>query len=268
MKSFEEIVFNEEKDAPIVLIDSGSGGIHVLEKLTQEFPVENFVMVCDNEMLPLGNKDPKIINRRINKINKKIKELAPKAIVIACNTIDAICYNTINSAFPKIPVYSVIIPTITAAMKQTRNKEIGLLGTKVTIESQAYMKYALLKSKLNIYGVECTNLATAIEQDDNIDKVLNQEISVLEEIKCDTLILGCTHYSIIRDKIQKKIGDCKIIDSSEELVKSIKEDFQDYKKNKANKQEVYILITKEDELIYDNIAKTLNTKNEIIVLNI
>ncbi len=256
----------EETKRPLLLIDSGLGGLNVLKKLKEKYPVENFVYICDNEFLPLGNKNVTIINRRVNKIIKKIKEINPKGILFACNTLDSISGGTIDSSFPSIDVFHIVKPTMEEAIKATKNKNIAILGTKNTIESQAYMNYALLKKGLNIYGVECVELANAIEHNKDVDKVLNDELSVLDGIDFDTLILGCTHYSIIKSKIAKKFKGVNIIDSSDCIIKNYEETHNTMLENKASKQSIDIFITKEDDLIKENISKVLKENYEINLL--
>ncbi len=264
-KKFEGL---EETKRPLLLIDSGIGGLNILKKLKEQYPVENFVYICDNEFLPLGNKNVTIINRRVNKIIKKIKEINPKGILLACNTLDSISGETIESSFPSIDIFHIIKPTMEEAIKETKSKNIAILGTKNTIESQAYMKFALMKKGLNIYGVECVELANAIEHNKDVDKVLKDELSVLEGVEFDTLILGCTHYSVIKSKISKKFKDIKIIDSSDIVIKNYQKTHNEMLENKASKQFIDIFITKEDELIKENIAKNIKDNYEINLLNI
>ncbi len=258
----------EETKRPLLLIDSGVGGLNILKKLKEKYPVENFVYICDNEFLPLGNKNVTIINRRVNKIIKKIKEINPKGILFACNTLDSISGGTIDSSFPSIDVFHIVKPTMEEAIKETKNKNIAILGTKNTIESQAYMNFALMKKGLNIYGVECIDLANAIEHNNDVDKVLKDELSVLDGIDFDTLILGCTHYSIIKNKISKKFKDVKIIDSADCVIKNYEETHNHMLENRASKQIIDIFITKEDDLIKENIKKNLKDSYEINILEI
>ncbi len=268
MQLHESLVFESTKDSPIVVIDSGIGGLYSFKMLIKHFPVENFIYFCDNQMMPIGNKDQVVVNRRINKICKKLKSVEPKAFVIACNTIDSISFDTIKAAFPKIPVFSVIIPTINKAMDTTKTKEIALLATKTTIENQTYMKYALSKPKITMYGVECVNLAASVENNDNIKQTLNDETSVLKGIDFDTLILGCTHYSWIKELIKKKFPKVFVIDCSEELTLSVINNFPDNLKNIANKQRLFVITTEDNLQINENINKILKEEHTKINLTI
>lgn len=257
----EEVLIETKR--PIVLIDSGMGGLNILNKLKELYPVENFIYICDNEFLPLGNKNIKVLNRRINKMIKKIKELNPKSILLACNTIDSISGDVFDSAFAYLDVYHVIKPSMEKAMELTKDKNIAILGTKNTIESQAHMKYALLKKNLNIYGVECIDLASAIEKNENVKEVLTKEISVLNEVDFDTLILGCTHYSKVKASIKKMFKDIKIIDSSEVLIENYNENHNKFLDNKADKQKIEIYITEDSDLIKENVKKIIGDNVDI-----
>ncbi len=263
-EKFEDL---EETKRPLLLIDSGLGGLGILKKLKEKYPVENFVYICDNEFLPLGNKNVTIINRRVNKIIKKIKQINPKGILLACNTLDSISGDTIDSSFPSIDIFHIVSPTIKEAIENTKNKNIAILGTKNTIESQSYMKYALYKKGLNIYGVECIELAKAIEYNNDVDKVLKDELSVLNGIDFDTLVLGCTHYSVIKSSISKKFKDVNIIDSSNQLIKNYELNHNKMLENKASKQFVDIFITKEDPDIRNSIEKNIKDEHSVYLLD-
>lgn len=250
----------KDKDRPLLILDSGVGGLGILKSMIQKYPVENIIYICDNEMLPLGNKNVKILNRRIARMIKVIKKINPKGILIACNTIDSISGDVIRSSFPFINVYRIVESTMLQAVKTTKTKKIALLATKNTIESQSYMKYALAKKGLSIYGVECIELAKAIEDNIDVKQIFKQETSVLEGIEFDTLVLGCTHYSYIKNSLIKdKYPNIQIVDSSEELIKNYNLNKNSILENKANKQEINIYVTKiTDEVFKTNVQKILN----------
>lgn len=265
----EDIGLNiEEKSKPIIILDSGLGGLHVLEELSVKYPIENFVLFYDNEFLPYGTKNEKILGRRISKIIKHVKRMNPKAIVLACNTLDALTFDKFEGSFPSIPIFGVVNDSAKKALDVSKSKNIALLATKNTVMSKKYM-YAMFEQKnVNLYGVECPELATAIEEEKNIDQVLDREIKPIEKIDFDTIILGCTHYYYVKSKIQKKYPNINIVDSSEVLVESIIEKFPENLQNRAEKQKVYIIITKEDNLISENITKKLSEKCILINENI
>lgn len=255
-KRFENIA---DKDRPIIIIDSGIGGLNVLKEMIKLYPQENFIYFCENKMLPLGNKDTTVLLRRSNRIIKEIKQFNPKSILIACNTIDSVVGSLFDAAFPYIDIFHIIQPTINAAIKKSRKNEIAVLGTKNTIESQSYILHSLNSKKVEIYGIECLDLARAIEEENEVLKTLKKETESLKTLKIDTLILGCTHYTQIKPIIQKDYPQWNIVDSSEELIKFYQNNLDKNLANKANKQEVYIIITQENEVIDKNIKKFIKT---------
>ncbi len=260
----------KDKDRPLVVIDSGMGGLGILNNLTKQYPAENFIFICDNKMLPLGNKDPKELNRRIGRMIKEIKKINPKGILIACNTIDAISGDSIRASFTSIDVFGIIQSTAEQMLKKTKTKNIAILATKNTTNSKSYMKFALAKKNLNIYGVECVNLAKAIEDDKDVKKTLDEETSVLKDVEFDTLVLGCTHYSYVKDAlIKKKFSDKIIIDSSEELIKNYEQNRNKAFDNRANKQKISVVLTKEDDdILKKNLEKVIKNKYTIEGLKI
>lgn len=254
-----------DKDRPLLILDSGVGGLGILKKMMNNYPAENIIYICDNEMLPLGNKNIKILNRRISRMIKVIKNINPKGILIACNTIDSVSGDVIRASFPYINIYRIVEATMLKAVQKTKTKKIAILATKNTIESQSYMKYALAKKGLNIYGVECIELAKAIEDNNNVKETLNKEAAVLEGVDFDTLVLGCTHYSYIKKTlIVKKYPNIDIIDSSEELIANYEENKNETLVNRANKQKIHIYVTKiTDEVFKENVQKILVGNYEI-----
>lgn len=260
----EEISFEiEDKDRPIVLVDSGEGGLNVLDKLSQKFPIENFVYFCDNDFLPYGTKDPRLLKRRVSKIIKKLKILKPKALVVACNTLDAVAGEQFQASFPGIPVYRVIDITAKKALDVSKKKNIAVLATKNTVESQKYA-LSMLTKNLNLYAVECLNLATAIENNEDVEEVLDREIQPLEGVEFDTLILGCTHYYVVKPMIEKKWKTIEVVDSSEILIQSVVNDFPEILRNRASKQKLYTILTKDDEKTEDKVKSRL--ENNVIII--
>lgn len=264
--NIDEIIANgEEKSRPIVILDSGLGGLNVLEKLRTLYPIENFVLFYDNEFSPYGTKNEKILGRRVSKIIKQISRINPKIIVLACNTLDALTQEKFEGSFPMTPIFGVINPTATAALEVTKTKKIALLATRNTVSSQKYI-HAMIKSKnVNLYALECLRLATAIENNDDVAKTLQEEIKPLTNIEFDTIILGCTHYHYVKSKILKLYPYVNVIDSSEILIESIQKNFPENLQNRAEKQKTYVIMTEEDQKTYQNINKQLS-ENCIIII--
>lgn len=258
---------NKYKDAPVVIIDSGLGGLKIAQEIKKQKPSENIVVFADTEFMPLGNKDSRIVTRRVVKAIAKLKKLEPKAVVLACNTIDALAGDKLVSQLGAIPLYRIVDKTAVQAVKLSKTKEVGLLATTNTIDSQKYMLSMLGYSpNTHLIGLECYNLAQAIETDTNKKEVFKEEVAPLHDFKIDTLILGCTHYSHIMPMIKKEFPNVDIVDSSKVIVDFFLEDFQEKQLfNVANKGQLFIIASQVNASLSDNVSKNFGTVEHILL---
>lgn len=247
---------------PILIIDSGKGGLNVLKKLSLDMKSESFIFFADTEFLPYGNKNPKELIRRSNKIISKIKEYDPKIIILACNTLDSIAGDIFESNFPTISVVRIIKPSAKKALELSKSKNIALLATTNTVDSKQYISAMIQQKNVNLYAVECQNLAMAIENNENLKETLINEISPLKEIQFDVLILGCTHYSYVKNALLKKYEN--VIDSADIITDETRLALVDHLKNRANDQKVEIIMTSENEkfkkIIESNFSNSVITQ--------
>lgn len=200
---------------PIVVLDSGIGGINIAKVLSKKLDQENIIALSDIAYMPYGDLNQRELISRVNYLLKIIDGLDPKAIVIGCNTIDSVCGDKIIASFPTIPVYRIIKESARIASSMTHNKNIAVFATPLTIENQDYVKYlSLYTQDTNIYGIMCDELAKLIENQDFSNPNLDVEIKMAQELDCDTIILGCTHYSLVMNKFKKFYPQATIIDSA------------------------------------------------------
>lgn len=210
-----------ESTRPVVILDSGLGGAIVEKRFKEKYPHENTVLLIDNAFMPYGTKDKREIRNRIKKVMRKIEELEPKALIIACNTIDSIAIDVIFTTYPDLPTVQIVAPTSKKAVDSSKTKSIAVLATPNTIESQSYLfNSALYYPNTNVIGVACDELASAIENNTNIKQTFKLETAGLEKEQFDTIVLGCTHYAKVRPLIKKTFGDVTIIDSTEVVVEA------------------------------------------------
>jgi len=231
LRELQQDVTNEK--SPIVVLDSGVGGINIAKAIFQEFPYEEVIAISDNEMVPYGEKGEGEITRRVMAIVKQIKILQPKMLVVACNTIDSVMLTRLETELSSLgtKVIGIIAPSAVAGVKASKTKQIGLLATPRTIESQQYMISMLgYHPKTHLIGLECPNLAIAIENNDNIKQVAKEEIEPLLEMDIDTLILGCTHYSMILPIIKKMFPKVEIVDSSKIIINEVEKELEKFYK--------------------------------------
>lgn len=231
-----------DKKQYIGVFDSGIGGLNVLNNLVEEFPNENFLYLGDNLNVPYGVKTADQLKEIISKIFRYFEKEEVKAIVIACNTASVASMELESS----VPVFRIIEPTAKNALKVSNN--IGVLATNFTIESKGYDVYL----KDNMKGIKASPFVTIIESD-SVDTPESQkvikDILVPFKDKIDSIILGCTHFSILEKKIKQYLGDIKIIDSCKSFGEVLKQylDENDLNNDDSNRV-VKINFTKEDKI--------------------
>lgn len=219
---------NRWKDNPIGIFDSGLGGLTVLKELVRILPSENIIYFGDTARVPYGTKSENAVKNFSRQITKFLIEHNIKLILVACNTASAIALNDIKKIAKKIPVVGVIKSGVRAAVSETVNKKVGIVGTSATIKSKSYQKAVnILNGKIKIVQQPCPLFVPLVEEGwtcgkitENIAKIYLQP---LKKAGCDVVILGCTHYPMLKKIIQKIAGrKIKLIDSAEEVSKDVK----------------------------------------------
>ncbi|MDP2942440.1 MAG: glutamate racemase [Candidatus Omnitrophota bacterium] len=215
------------KNSPIGIFDSGVGGLTVVKQLTREMPNEDIIYFGDTARVPYGTKSASTIQKfSIQNVLFLLKRNV-KLIIIACNTSSAIVLPFLSEYF-SIPIIGVIKPGAKAAVRSTRNGRIGVIGTSATVLSDAYDKeIRSLNSGIKVYSSSCPLFVPLAEEgwanDGIVDIVARKYLAALKGKKIDTLILGCTHYPLLRSSIQRVMGKgVKLIDSAEETAKEAK----------------------------------------------
>lgn len=227
-----------ESFRPIGVFDSGIGGITVLKELIRAFPLENFIYLGDTARLPYGSKSAETVRKySIQNINFLISKNV-KAIIVACNTASTQIDET---EFTNIPVYNVIDPGAKKASQMTENKKIAVLATRATIKAGTYtkkIKYHLPDAE--IFTQACPLFVPLAEEGWHDDPITNliayRYLQNLKMADIDTVVLGCTHYPLLKDSITRVLGSyVKLIDSGEAIAADLKSDFNS-KRLTANKQ--------------------------------
>lgn len=200
-----------EKDLPIGVFDSGVGGLTVVREIMRQIPKERIVYFGDTARVPYGSKSKETVTRYSEQIVRFLETQQVKAIVIACNTASAYALEEIEKKV-KIPMLGVVKPGAKTAAEVTRNGKIGVIATQGTIESKIYGKYIQkLKKESQVIGKACPLFVPLVEEglleDPVTDEISQRYLSVLIDSGIDTLILGCTHYPLIRKTIGKVMGE-------------------------------------------------------------
>jgi glutamate racemase len=206
-------------DRPIGVFDSGIGGLTVLKALTDALAGEDFVYLGDTARLPYGTKSNEVIIRYSKENTEFLLAKGIKMLVVACNTSSAVALDAIASD-TMVPVIGVIEPGARAAVKASRNGKIGVIGTEATIASGAYTRaIQRLGAKSEIYTRACPLLVPLAEEgwiDNEIaERTVAHYLESLKQSGIDTLLLGCTHYPLLRSMFARVLGaGVKIVDSA------------------------------------------------------
>ncbi len=234
--------------APIGVFDSGLGGFTVVREIQKRLPGENIVYFGDIARLPYGIKSKEQITTFSKENTEFLLQFNIKALVIACNSSASAAGDHLRNHF-KIPILDVILPAARAAVQATRKKQIGVIGTPATIRSNVYRdELQKIEPKVKVLSSACPLFVPLVEEGMMQTKIAN---SVVEHYlkplrgKIDTLILGCTHYPLLKSDIQKYMGKTvSLVDSALPLVQDLKLLLQNLEllntENSRGKLEVFV----------------------------
>lgn len=203
----------------IGVFDSGVGGLTIVKELLRKLPSYDICYVADLAHSPYGTKSKSTIEKFSIKITKFLLKKGAKIIVIACNTSSAQAYEKLKKEF-SVPIFDCISPAVKEAAKVTKNKKIGIIGTRGTIQSKAYEKsFKGLNFNFQIFSKTCPLFVPLVEENfinrGETKRIARYYLRELKDKQIDTLILGCTHYPLLKDVIQKVMGKgVNLIDSS------------------------------------------------------
>ncbi len=217
-----------DKNAPIGVFDSGVGGLTVAREIMRQMPNEKIIYFGDTARVPYGSKSQETITRYSEQIVRFLRTFQVKTIVVACNTASAYAMDTLEKHID-IPIIGVIRPGARVAVEVTRNGRIGVIATEATIASQMYTKYIKeLNKDVTIYGKACPLFVPLVEegllQDPVTDEIARRYLTELIDIDIDTLILGCTHYPLIRSTLGRIVGEkVRLVNPAYETALELKE---------------------------------------------
>jgi glutamate racemase len=220
--------YNRAMDSrPIGVFDSGVGGLTVLHECLVTLPHEDFVYLGDHARLPYGPRPLEQTRRFAREIAGYLQERDVKLIVVACNTATSAALSELQAELT-VPVLGVITPEAHAAVQATRNRRIGLLATAGTVAGGRYAELVrALDAGASFFAVACTGLVDLIEEDAPFEQTLEavrEYAAPLRQAGVDTVILGCTHYPLIRPILQRVFGrDVTLVFSAEETAREVAE---------------------------------------------
>ena len=219
---------NANPELPIGIFDSGIGGLTVVRQIHRALPHEDLIYLGDTARVPYGTKSPGTVVRFACEDTQFLMQQNVKAVVVACNTVSAWALPTLEKKFP-VPIFGVIIPGAQAALKRSRNRRIGIIGTTTTVRSQAYSRAILARDdSARVFARACPLLVPLVEEGWTNNKItqaiLRAYLSPLLRRRIDTLVLGCTHYPLLKKGIRGVVGkEVALVDSAESCAQFLSE---------------------------------------------
>jgi glutamate racemase len=213
---------------PVGVFDSGVGGLTVLHECLVTLPHEDFVYLGDHARLPYGPKPLADVRGFAREIGAFLETQDVKLIVVACNTATSAALPQLQEELT-VPVLGVLTPEAHAAVQATRNRRVGLLATQGTVDSGRYAQLVhALDAGVSLLSVACPRLVPLIESDDpygaETEEAVRAYAAPLKEAGVDTVILGCTHYPLIRPVFQRVFGrEVTLVFSAEETAREVAE---------------------------------------------
>ena len=215
---------------PVGFFDSGIGGITVLKEALKLLPNENYIYYGDNKNAPYGEKTEEEVQNLTMACGEFLYEKGVKAIVMACNTATSTAVNTMREKF-NIPVISME-PAVKPAVASLKNGKVLVLATPVTVSQTRYKKLlSTVGSEERVISAGCSGLVELIESGDfeskDIDQYLERRLKEFDDMEIDAIVLGCTHYTFLKDKIAKYArshfkNDASILDGNNGTVRQLK----------------------------------------------
>ena len=218
---------------PIGVFDSGIGGLTVLSALRAELPQEQFIYLGDTARLPYGTKSPSTIERYALQVAELLVAREVKALIVACNTASALALPAIRARYAQMPLIGVVEPGAAAAIATSRNGRIAVIGTEATVRGGAYQRaIAQAAPEVSVSAVAC-QLLVALAEEGWTDGVVARAVAAQyltpifglpRQSRPDTLVLGCTHFPMLRTVIAESVGPLvEIVDSAATTARAARE---------------------------------------------
>ena len=213
----------------IAVFDSGVGGLTVLRALRAAYPTSSFLYLGDTAHVPYGTKSVGMVTRYSLEAAWFLNRYKLHALVIACNTASSIALSAVRASYPDIPVMGVIEPGSHAALESSKSKKIAILGTPQTIASGAYQQTLhMADPSIEVTGIACPLFVPLAEEGlvegDLVHLAVEHYLKDKLDPEIDTIILGCTHYPLLKNAIQEVVGEnVNIVDSAEPLARELRE---------------------------------------------
>ena len=237
--------------APIGVFDSGLGGLTVAHAIMRQLPAESLIYFGDTARVPYGPKSPDTVRRYSREISAFLIEQGVKAIVVACNTATAHALPALRDEL-EVPVIGVVEPGARAAVRATRSGHIGVIGTAGTIRSQAYVRAIHAENPdVRVTALACPLFVPLVEEGwtnhEAAHLIAEEYLAPFVKDAIDTLVLGCTHYPLLKPLIGEIVGrSVRLIDSAEETAADARRMLADNDLSAADGEGEYRFIASDD----------------------
>lgn len=247
---------------PIGIFDSGVGGLTVFKEIRKQFPNEDIVYFGDTARVPYGPKSKNTIKEYSLQNARFLMQQNAKIIIIACNTASSVAVNFLRRNM-NIPVIGVISPGAEYAVLTTKHKKVGIIGTEGTIRSKAYPTAIKdIENSIEVFSKACPLFVSIVEEgweSHSITKdIIKEYLSEIKDKDIDTLVLGCTHYPILKSAIKEFMGnDVNIIDSALVVAEKLKDIIPNPEKRGKGKNRFFV---SDNETKFKEIAERIIEK--------
>ena len=222
-----------EPNQPIAVFDSGVGGLTVLHELLVSLPHEDFVYLGDTARFPYGERSPAELQAFALELAGRLVEGGAKLLVVACNSATAAALPALRESFAgRVPIVAVVEPEARLASVESSNGRIGLLATAATVASGAYGRALAREApEASLHAVACPELAPLIQAGDEVDArvvaLVEEYCAPLRRAGVDTVILGCTHYPLVRPMLQRELGrGVKLVSSGQAIAEAVESEIE------------------------------------------
>ncbi len=216
-----------KREIPIGIFDSGIGGLTVLKQILLQLPDESTLYLGDTARVPYGIRSPETVTRYSFENARFLFSKGIKILVVACNTVSSVSLEAIKKTV-SVPVVGVIEPGAKAAVSSTKNKRVGVIGTDATIQSDSYADaIKRIDGSVEVFGLSCPLFVPLVEEGwtegEIVEMTAERYLKNIKDKGIDTLVLGCTHYPLLKDVLSKIMGEkVRLIDSAIETAMEIK----------------------------------------------
>lgn len=250
------------RDYPIGVFDSGVGGLTVVREIMRQIPNENIVYFGDTARVPYGSKSKDTIIKFSRQIVDFLLTKKVKAIVVACNTASALALEELKKEID-IPLIGVVVPGAVAAAETTQNDKVGVIATEATVNSNIYTHCLRdLNPNIQVYSKACPLFCPLVEENWLYDpvtiEIADRYLSELIEYEVDTIVLGCTHYPLLRHTLRKVVGEkMNLVNPAYETAITLNKVLKEKQLNRLSKENEHLFYVSDGAEKFKAFANTI-----------